>query len=74
MSYVPQPRAPGGPPQIIRVLAFFGWLVLPIALTALVVNLTGLIVLWWGLVWFAFSLAYIIGYFRWAKKKYPKPT
>lgn len=73
MSYVPEPRPPGGPPQSVRWLAFIGWLLVPILLTALVVELTALFVLWWGLIWFAFALIYTIGYFRWAKRKYPKP-
>ena len=72
MSYIPEPRAPGGPPQYVRWLGFIGWLVVPVLLTAAIVELTTLFVLWWGVVWFAFALMYIILYFRWAKKKYSK--
>lgn len=73
MSYVPKPRAPGGPPQSVRVLAFIGWLVVPIALTAAIVLLTDVFVLWWGLIWFGLAVIYTIGYFKWAKKKFPRP-
>jgi len=73
MSYIPQPRAPGGPPQFVRVLAFLGWLIVPIALTAGIVLLTDIFVLWWGLIWFGLAVIYTIMYFKWAKKKYPKP-
>jgi len=68
------PRKPNpGPPFVIRWFAFLGWLGLPIAATALVVMATHIQVLWWGPTWFAFALAYMIFYFRWSRKKYPKP-
>ena len=70
--YEPQPRPPGGPPQTVRWLAFAGWLVLPILVTWAVVIATDLSVLWWGVVWFAAALVYSIGYFRWAKRRFPK--
>jgi hypothetical protein len=62
-----------GPPHAIRWLAFIGWLVLPILATWGVVEMTSLIVLWWGMVWFGFALVYLIVYFRWSRKTYPKP-
>jgi hypothetical protein len=45
---------------------------LPILATWAVVLLLGLIVLWWGVVWFCFALIYTIVYFRWARRRYPK--
>lgn len=62
-----------GPPHSVRWLAFIGWLVLPVLLTWAVVALSALFVLWWGVVWFGFALVYMIVYFRWAKRRYPKP-
>ncbi len=62
-----------GPPHAIRWLAFIGWLALPILATWLVVLATALFVLWWGVVWFVFALVYMIAYFRWARRRYPKP-
>jgi len=61
-----------GPPHPIRWLAFIGWLVLPILATWLIVAATALFVLWWGLIWFAFALVYMIVYFRWSRHRYPK--
>lgn len=61
-----------GPPHAIRWLAFIGWLVLPILATWLVVAMTAMIVLWWGVVWFCFALVYMIVYFRWSRRRYPK--
>jgi len=29
-------------------------------------------VLWWGVVWFFFALVYMIVYFRWSRRRYPK--
>lgn len=61
-----------GPPHPIRWLAFIGWLVVPIIATWLIVAMTAMIVLWWGVVWFCFALVYMIAYFRWSRKRYPK--
>lgn len=61
-----------GPPHPIRWLAFVGWLALPIVVTWAVVAVTALYVLWWGLVWFVFALTYMIVYFRWSRRRYPK--
>lgn len=61
-----------GPPHPIRWLAFLGWLVMPILATWLVVAMTAMIVLWWGVVWFCFALIYMIVYFRWSRRRYPK--
>ena len=61
-----------GPPFWIRWVSFIGWLVLPILATWAVVLVMGLIVLWWGVVWFCFALLYTIAYFRWARRRYPK--
>ena len=62
-----------GLPHAIRWLAFIGWLALPIVATWLVVMATALIVLWWGVIWFCFALVYMIVYFRWSRRRYPKP-
>lgn len=62
-----------GPPHTIRWLAFIGWLVLPIVATWLLVLATALFVLWWGVIWFVFALVYMIAYFRWSRRRYPKP-
>lgn len=61
-----------GPPFWIRWVAFIGWFALPIAATWGVVQLTAWDVLWWGLVWMAFALIYMIVYFRWSRRRYPK--
>ena len=61
-----------GPPFWIRWVSFIGWLILQILATWAVVLLLGLIVLWWGVVWFCFALIYTIVYFRWARRRYPK--
>ncbi len=61
-------------PSHIRWLAFIGWLTLPILATWGVVEMTGLFVLWWGVVWTGFALVYMIGYFRWVRRKYPPET
>ena len=61
-----------GPPPSIRSLAFVGWLVLPILATWAVVAATALFVVWWGVVWFGFALVYMIVYFRWSRRRYPK--
>ena len=44
----------------------------PFWITWAVVLVMGLIVLWWGVVWFCFALLYTIAYFRWARRRYPK--
>lgn len=62
-----------GPPHAVRRLAFLGWLVLPVVATWLVVAATALWVLWWGVVWCGFALLYMVLYFRWARRRYPKP-
>lgn len=62
-----------GPPHAIRWLAFIGWLALPILATWLVVLATAMIVLWWGVIWFCFALVYMVVYFRWSRRRYPKP-
>lgn len=62
-----------GPPFWIRWTSFIGWLVLPILATWGVVALTELFVVWWGVVWFVFALVYTIVYFRWARRRFPKP-
>jgi len=62
-----------GPPHPIRWLAFIGWLILPILATWGVVAMTELFIVWWGVVWFVFALIYMIVYFRWSRKNYPKP-
>lgn len=61
-----------GPPHPIRWLAFLGWLILPVLLTWLIVAATAMIVLWWGVIWSFFALVYMIAYFRWSKRRYPK--
>lgn len=61
-----------GPPHPVRWLAFLGWLVIPILATWLIVAMTAMIVLWWGVVWFGFALVYMIVYFRWSRRRYPK--
>jgi len=61
-----------GPPHVIRWLAFIGWLVLPILATWLIVLATALIVLWWGVLWFVFALLYMIVYFRWSRRRFPR--
>lgn len=61
-----------GPPYWLRWLAFIGWIAVPIGLTWIIVAVTTLWVLWWGLVWMAFSLIYMILYFRWSRRRYPK--
>lgn len=61
-----------GPPHSIRWLAFLGWLILPVLLTWLIVAATALIVLWWGVIWSVFALVYMIAYFRWSRRRYPK--
>ncbi len=72
MDKSPAPRP--GPPQWIRVLGFLGWLVLPIAATWWVVAFSDLWVLWWGPVWFGIAVVYTVLYFRWIKKRWPKPV
>ena len=61
-----------GPPFPIRWLAFIGWLSLPVLITWGIVIVTGLIVLWWGLIWMGFALVYMIVYFRWSRRRFPK--
>ena len=61
-----------GPPHWMRWLAFIGWLLLPIVATWVIVLLSALTVLWWGLVWMGFALVYMIVYFRWARRMYPR--
>ena len=61
-----------GPPHPIRWLAFFGWLVVPVLATWAIVAATALFILWWGVIWFFFALAYMIVYFRWSRRRFPK--
>lgn len=62
-----------GPPHAIRWLAFISWLVLPILATWGIVRLSEVPVLWWGPIWMGFALIFMIVYFRWSRKNYPKP-
>ena len=57
----------------LRWLAFLGWLAVPIIGAGLVARMFDLQVLWWGPVWCALALAYMILYFRWVRRRYPKP-